>query len=179
MCLQEAKSRRVWKKSCFQEAGMIIIPPSSVLAGFSLVLRPLFLPAASSNQPSPPPPSFPPSLSRTSDAAMISPCSLWVAASIHYSTRWGSCLGAVLQCSVLQGFAWSEHAETNTPVIWIKMLLCVCLSIKIITSITTLVLSCCCCENVREVSCSVMWEDLVAEGHMTFLFFKKTAMNWN
>lgn len=38
MCLQETRSRSIWKKSCFQEADMIIIPLSSLQAGFSLLL---------------------------------------------------------------------------------------------------------------------------------------------
>lgn len=56
-------------------------------------------------------PALPSSLSSTSDAAMISRCSLWVADSIHYSIRQGSCLGAVLQCPILQAYTWPKHAE--------------------------------------------------------------------
>ena len=50
--LQETRSRTVWRRSCFHEVDMIIIPLSSSSAGASLTGPPL---SASSHHSSPPP----------------------------------------------------------------------------------------------------------------------------
>lgn len=93
MCLQEMRSRRTWQRSCSNEADMTVNPlPSLRARSHRVSLFFLFADCIVS-------PPHPSSLRRTSDAALISRCSLWVAHSIHYSSRQVLRLDALLQCA--------------------------------------------------------------------------------
>lgn len=106
MCLQKTTRRRIWKKSCSQEDDMIIFPLFSLFLTCSL----LRLPAASSKNHYPP---LLPQLHKwRSHDITLQP----VGGRLHPLFRQGSYLDAVLQCTVLHGNAWAEHAEINTPV---------------------------------------------------------------
>lgn len=127
MCLQDTRSRRIWKRSSFQEADMVvIIPASSLRAAFLTCSLSLSLSACCIISPT-----LPSCLSCTSDAAVISPCSLRLAHSIHYSIRQEFrvstlCCG-VQSCRVMHG---QNPLQINTPVFWSKMLLVCILRLK-------------------------------------------------